>query len=357
MTLKEAFEYGVEKLQESGITEAQQDSFYLLEHVTGISRGKYYVNPHHEMSEEEKEEYFALLHKRLERIPLQHLMGTTEFMGLPFKVNSQVLIPRQETEILVEVALEVIKGYDKKQEEDESLKTTGGYEEKARRSHGDDEREELLILDMCTGSGCILISTLYHGSKHYPKMRGVGVDISKEALDITKENALLNGLSVAEENILWNGLSRGEDNAPGNNLNVAKITLLESDLFQQLEKAKKEDTKVCKIGYNKKYHKKYDMILSNPPYVPSKEIESLEEEVKHHDPILALDGGVDGLYFYQQITKDCRKFLKKEGTLIFECGWNQGVEVSKIMKDHGFTNVKIIKDLSGRDRVIVGNYG
>ena len=339
MTLKEAYEYGVRKLQESDIKNSQQDSFYLLEYVTGIGRGKYYAEQHQEMSKKEQEDYIAFIHKRLERIPLQHIIGTTEFMGLHFKVNSYVLIPRQDTEILVEAALEVIKGYDKKHvAKDESLEETGVFGEKGRGYCRDDEREELLILDMCTGSGCILISTLYHGSKYFPKIRGVGIDISKEALDVARENALLNGLSVAE------------------------ITLIESDLFQQLkavqldnieEKAKKEDTKVKKIGYNRKY----DMILSNPPYIPSKEIEGLEEEVKHHDPLLALDGGEDGLYFYRQIAKECHKYLNQEGTLIFECGWNQGEEVSQIMKDHGFTNVKRIKDLSGLDRVVVGNYG
>ena len=393
MTLKEAYEYGARKLQESDIKNSQQDSFYLLEYVTGISRGKYYASQHQEMSKKEQEDYIALIHKRLERIPLQHLMGTTEFMGLPFKVNSQVLIPRQDTEILVEAALEVIKGYDKKNvAEDGYLKETGVYGEKAEGYHRDDEGEELLIMDMCTGSGCILISTLYHGSKYFPKIRGVGVDISKETLDVARENALLNGLSVAEDNILWNGLGVAEENVISNSLGVAKITLIESNLFQQLdpvqldnimqfndtvqientvqldntlqlgniagldtieEKTKKEDTKIIKVGYNRKY----DMILSNPPYIPSKEIEGLEEEVKHHDPLLALDGGEDGLFFYRQITKECHKYLNQDGTLIFECGWNQGEEVSQIMKDHGFTSVKMIKDLSGLDRVVVGNYG
>ena len=354
MTLKEAFKYGVGKLQEAGIIEARQDSFYILEHVTRISREKYYADQHQEMSKEEQEDVIAFIHKRCERIPLQHIMGTTEFMGLPFKVNSQVLIPRQETELLVETALEVIKGYDKKHlAEDESLKEAGVYGNKEVGYHRDDEREELLILDMCTGSGCVLISTLCHGSKYFPKMRGVGVDISKEALDVARENALLNGVSVTEDSASMNDSSVAKENGISNSLGAVKITLVESDLFQQLEKVKKEDTKVKKIGYNKKY----DIVLSNPPYIPSKEIESLQEEVKHHDPILALDGGVDGLHFYRQITKDCRKYLNRDGTLIVECGWNQGEEVSQIMKDHGFANVKMIKDLNGLDRVVVGNYG
>ena len=407
MTLKEAYEYGARKLQELNIENNQQESFYLLEHVTGISRGKYYVNQHQEMSKKEQEDYMTLIHKRLERIPLQHVIGTTEFMGLPFKVNSHVLIPRQDTEILVETALEVIKGYHRKQTEGtELLKETGVYGEETKGYHGVDEHGQLLILDMCTGSGCILISTLYYASKYFPKIEGVGVDISKEALCVARENALLNGLSVAKENALLDS-SADEENVTSKSLSATKITLIESDLFEQLgtvqlnhneqldnneqldyneqlednvklsntaplgntkgldtlsnttgldnieEKAKKVDTKVKKIGYNRKY----DMILSNPPYIPSKEIESLEEEVKHHDPLLALDGGEDGLFFYRQITKECHKYLNQDGTLIFECGWNQGEEVSQIMKDHGFTNVKMIKDLSGLDRVVVGNYG
>ena len=321
----------MKKLQKADISNSQQDSFYLLEYATGINRGKYYANQHQKMPKKEQEDYIALIHKRCERIPLQHLLGTTEFMGLPFKVNSHVLIPRQDTEILVETALKVIKTTWKK----------------------DCEREELLILDMCTGSGCILISTLYYARKDFPKIRGVGVDISKEALKLAKDNAKKNGINVAEMkstiDFIYGGNQESLDNASHDE---SQIVFVESDLFSKLKDLKK-DTKIVKKGYNKKY----DIILSNPPYIPSKEIEDLEEEVKHHDPLLALDGGEDGLYFYGQITKECPKYLNKEGTLILECGWNQGEEVSRVMKDHGFTNVKVIKDLNGLDRVIVGNYG
>jgi release factor glutamine methyltransferase len=256
-------------------------------------------------------------------------------MGLPFNVNPYVLIPRQDTEVLVEVALEVIK---------ELREQSRAIEESSQNG--------FKVLDMCTGSGCILISILYYAREYFPKIKGVGADISKEAIKVAKENAKLNNFTVTKveksADIVYYEYKESEKH--NKDSDEPKITLIESNLF----------SKWNALNIEAKENKKeieYNMILSNPPYIPTKEIETLEKEVKDHEPMLALDGREDGLYFYNQISKDSRKYLTKGGVLIFECGWNQGKEVSYIMKDYGFTNVNIIKDLAGLDRVVIGNYG
>ena len=298
MTLREAIQLGEEKLQASGISDYKLDSFYLLEYVSGISRAKYYAQEHQKISKEEQEKYFSLIEKRCKRIPLQHLTGTQEFMGLPFQVSPHVLIPRQDTELLVETALEVMRKLKDKYSQQKNSKF---------------REETWSILDMCTGSGCILISTLRYGKEIFPNLTGTGVDISIKALENAKKNAQTNGLTEA--------------------------TFIQSDLFKDLS------TKP-----------KYELILSNPPYIPTGEIAKLEEEVKSHDPLLALDGKEDGLYFYRKIIKQSIDYLEDGGILIFECAWNQGMEISKMMKEQGFTDVEVIKDLAGLDRVVLGKY-
>ena len=305
MTFKEAYDYGVEQLQQAEVTDAKGDSFYLLEHVTGMNRGRYYVMNQQEMPQEEKKKYLALIQKRAKRIPLQHLIGRTEFMGLSFTVSSQVLIPRQDTECLVETALEWINQSLGRELDQIGAEKVGG--------------DELRILDMCTGSGCILISILHHSPKEFSKIEGVGVDISPQALEIAKENAKNNGL--------WS--TRNTE---------SQVAFIESDLFAKLDKKEK-----------------FHMIVSNPPYIPTKEIKGLEEEVRCYDPIMALDGKEDGLHFYRKIIEKSPYYLAEGGVLMVECGWNQGEEVSQIMRENRFSQVKAIKDLNGRDRVVVGS--
>jgi release factor glutamine methyltransferase len=229
---------------------------------------------------------------------------------------------------------------------------------------------------MCTGSGCILISTLYYAGKDYPKIVGVGVDISKEALEVSKENAIRNGFNVTKveslKELVYNKYIEN---------NESQIILIKSNLFAKLDamledsycEEKSKEINNCEvrntevrntevgnrediIAKRNEITEKYNIILSNPPYIPTSQISSLEEEVKCHDPILALDGGEDGLYFYRNIVEKSREYLVNEGVLILECGWNQGEAVSEIMKKQGYVDVKIIKDLSGLDRVVLGSY-
>lgn len=273
MTFREAMAFGEGKLNSAGIADAKTDAWILLTYVCKIDRTFYYVHMDEEMDLEQLAEYEAILNKRTEHVPLQYITGEQEFMGIPFHVNEAVLIPRQDTETLVEEALKVI-------------------------------RPGMKVLDMCTGSGCILISIL----KNVVDVEGFGYDISKQAINIAKENAKLNNVNATFER---------------------------SDLFEAVTE-------------------QFDVIVSNPPYIPTDVIGGLMPEVAVYEPIQALDGKEDGLYFYRRIVAVASDYLKPEGKLLFEIGHDQGEAVSKLMREAGFTAVRVVKDLAGHDRVVAG---
>ncbi|MBQ8624921.1 MAG: peptide chain release factor N(5)-glutamine methyltransferase [Agathobacter sp.] len=273
MTFREAIEVGEKVLKAAEIEDAKNDAWLLLAMVCKISRTYYYVHMDEELTIEQANEYENVLKKRAERIPLQYITGEQEFMGLPFKVSPAVLIPRQDTETLVEEALKVMK-------------------------------PGMKVLDMCTGSGCILISIL----KNITGVEGLGVDISKQALIVAKENAKLNGVLASFER---------------------------SDLFEMVT-----DT--------------YDVIVSNPPYIPTEVINGLMPEVAQFEPYQALDGKEDGLHFYRKIVKECKSYLKEDGKILFEIGHDQGAAVSEMLTYAGFSEVRVVKDLTGNDRVVIG---
>ena len=277
MTLKEAYEYGQVQLKNAQIEDADLDAWYLLEYVTGVSRTMYFMDMNCEVSEEEEREYFRCVETRATHVPLQHITGVQEFMGLPLYVNEHVLVPRQDTEVLVESVLDILE-------------------------------PEMRVLDMCTGSGCILISLMK--LCNLANVIGVGADISEEALRVSRKNAEQLGVEA---------------------------TWIHSDLFSKVEG-------------------QYDVIVSNPPYIRTSVIEGLKEEVKFHDPFIALDGKEDGLYFYRRIVDESPNYLKKGGKLYFEIGHDQGDDVSGLMKVAGFSGVTVKKDLAGLDRVVFGVY-
>lgn len=279
MTLEEAYRLGNDVLNEAGVPDAGTDAWILLEHVTGVSRTRYYVNPRQVLSKEEEERYLSYIEKRKKRIPVQHLTGVQEFMGLEFIVNEHVLIPRQDTEVLVETVWE-------------------------------DLEPGMRVLDMCTGSGCILISLMKRMQTVSGEdgITGVGADLSREALQVAEENASKQKVGAV---------------------------FAESDLFDKVEGT-------------------YDIIVSNPPYIRTSVIKELQEEVKLHDPYAALDGKEDGLFFYREIIKKSKEYLKKGGRLYFEIGYDQGEDVKKLMEEAGFSEVTVKKDLAGLDRVVFG---
>lgn len=232
------------------------------------------------MEESCREQYEEAIRKRESRVPLQHITGVQEFMGYEFHVNEHVLIPRQDTEILVEEA-------------DRAADDTG-----AKR-----------ILDVCTGSGCILLSLL----KMNENRTGTGSDLSEPALKMAEENRRL--LEIPEE----------------------RAAFVQSDLFERIEGT-------------------YDMIVSNPPYIRTEEIRKLQEEVRLHDPYGALDGKEDGLYFYRRIISEAGGYFEHQGTLLFEIGYDQAEDVKRLMEEAGYSQIYVKKDLAGLDRVVGGVY-
>lgn len=272
MTLGTLFQEGKETLRKAGIEDWEPDAWYLLEEVTGITRSRYYMDRSCPVKEADERRYRELLQKRGRHVPLQYLTGVQIFMGYPFLVNEQVLIPRQDTEILVEEAVRHL-------------------------------RSGMEILDLCTGSGCILLSIL----KMVPGICGTGTDLSEGALETAGKNQENLGVSAA---------------------------FVQSDLLEQVSG-------------------RFDMILSNPPYIPSEEIGGLMEEVRDYEPRSALDGGADGLYFYRKITEQSPAYLKPDGMLFLEIGYNQAEAVTALM-ERDFTQIHVVKDLSGLDRVVYG---
>ena len=285
MNYKESYIWGRSELQSAGIVEFELDARLLLEHICHTNRNTLLVHGDREVTVEEEKEYRKAIELRGSRIPLQHITGVQEFMGLEFKVNKHVLCPRQDTECLVEEVMRYLHDGNR-------------------------------ILDMCTGSGCILLSLL-HYSNH---CSGIGADISEEALKVASENAA----SIA-------ALKRP------NPWNENTVKLIHSDLFS-------------KIG-----EEKFDIIVSNPPYIASAVIPTLMEEVREHEPMSALDGMEDGLFFYRKIVKESKKYLTHEGMLFFEIGYEQGQAVSEMMKEAGFQDVTVVKDFAGLDRVVYGS--
>lgn len=284
---------GTGLLKESRIEEARLDAWLLLEYLTKKNRAWFFAHSLEEADGALVSRYMELIEKRAKHIPLQHLTHQAFFMGYEFYVNEDVLIPRQDTEILVSEVLKELKNQRKK--------------------------ETCRVLDMCTGSGCILISLLLT----CPEISGVGADLSGKALGVASENA--RRLEVTE---------RAE---------FVKSDLFSSDFFE------KRDGKLLP---------EYDILVSNPPYIPTEEIQGLAEEVKLHDPFIALDGKEDGLFFYREIAVRAREILKEEGSLFCEIGYDQGAAVSELFRKAGFQEVRVVRDLAGMDRVVCGKkYG
>lgn len=272
---EELLRFGTAALEKCGIFEAETDAWLLFSEVTGLSRGEYYLRRTEIPLPEWQKNYLEKIEIRGRRVPLQHITGEQEFMGLPFSVNENVLIPRQDTELLVETVLPMVTG---------------------KR-----------VLDMCTGSGCIILSLAVLGKPE----TCLGVDVSRQALEVARRNHQRLG---------------------------GEVSFLESDLFQQVTGV-------------------FDVIVSNPPYIPPSVIEGLMEEVRDYEPRLALDGGKDGLAFYRRIVMEAGTFLSQDGILAFEIGHDQGRAVTQLMRDGGYYDVCCKKDYAGNDRVVYGKYG
>lgn len=270
----------------SFLPDGKLDARLLLEAACGTSVQTLLVHPDRPVSEKEEEIYRSFLERRKSREPVAYILGHQEFMGLDFFVSPSVLIPNQDTETLAEEALRELKAGDR-------------------------------ILDLCTGSGCILLSLLHYA----PGTCGTGTDLSQAALDAARENGMR---LCMEERVTWK----------------------QGDLFEALKTGEDSPTEDAS-GY-------FDMIVSNPPYIRTGVIGTLEPEVRNAEPYMALDGGQDGLIFYRRIAREAPAYLKKGGRLLMEIGFDQGQEVSDLLKENGFKDVKVIKDYADNTRVVSG---
>lgn len=344
--------YGKKILKNAGIVEADLDAWYLFGQIFGISRAQYFLcareniagNTAQKMAAQEqtgnslesknaldcvelwlKEKlsaYENTLEKRASRVPLQQILGQQEFMGLTFFVNEHVLIPRQDTETLVELVL------------------------------NEQKDKNVSILDMCTGSGCIAVSLKKLGG--YACVEGA--DISEEALKVAKRNSeeILENSDVNNDAVssrteqiqnctnLTNNQNK-QDNSEERMVSEVRtvpqtsVTFRRSDMFSTFPETER-----------------FNVIVSNPPYIPSAVIEELEPEVRDHEPRGALDGTADGLYFYRILAEECAKHLTPGGHVYFEIGYDQGAAVKELLDIHGFKDTRVIQDLTGKDRVVCG---
>ncbi|MCM1102665.1 MAG: peptide chain release factor N(5)-glutamine methyltransferase [Clostridium sp.] len=332
MTYREAYELGVRRLSESGIAEAKTDARLLLEHVCHTDYQTLYTQGERVLDELQIEFYVNYLQKRAEHIPLQYLTHTQSFMGLDFYVNKNTLIPRADTEILVEEVMRYMQ-------------------------------DGMAILDLCTGSGCILLSLLHYSNGCF----GVGTDVSGDALAVARENAdalgfeekrkrgellflqgdLYDALGGGAEGA-WEGARRNEQNVAEGGAEGALRNVPQRMTEDVSKKAAFAD------DAQKRSIPAFDVIVSNPPYIRSDVIPTLMPEVKEHEPRLALDGGGDGLSFYRRIIDGAPAFAKRESALFFEIGADQGDAVKTLMQQAGYYDVRVVKDYAGLDRVVYG---
>lgn len=280
MTILELLDKGTKILLEVDKENARLDATLLLGHIIGRDRLYILIHGEEEIGEAEQEKYLELIEKRKQKMPIKYILGICEFMGLDFYVEEGVLIPRGDTEILVEEVLKHIN-----------------------------EDEKLDVCDLCSGSGAIGISLAYY-------RKNINVD-SIDYFEKPKE--------VTIKNIKKHNLEN-------------RMRFIESDLLKA----------VIKEG------KKYDMIVSNPPYIREEEINNLMDDVKVYEPHTALSGGEDGLIFYRRIVDESKLVLKENGILAFEIGHDQGIDVKTLMEKNNFKDVRVIKDLAGHDRVVIG---
>ena len=275
MTIEQLLNKGADTLRKAGVSEYRLDAWYLLSYYMNIGKNEYYKNPYALVSDAQVTEYESLISERAKRKPLQYITGEQEFAGLIFNVNENVLIPRQDTEVIAELVIKHAKSKS--------------------------------VLDMCTGSGCIAVSV----AKYSEALSVTASDVSENAISIAKKNAAMNN---------------------------ADIGFVVSDLWDSI------------TG-------KYDILVSNPPYITSLEMTGLMPEVFDYEPHLALLGGDDGLFFYKKILKDINKKITDGGMVFFEIGCSQADAVAALMKEQKMYDIKVEKDLAGLDRVVWGYVG
>ena len=281
MTIRDIIIKYSQELEKISDTPRLDVELFLQKALGDVDRIYIHLNLNKELTKEQYDEFLGYINDRINGRPVAYIVGNREFMGLDFFVMEGVLIPRPDTETLVEEIIQLCKN----------------------------KNEEINIVDIGTGSGAITVSL----AKYIKNSKITSLDISDIPLEVGKINAVNNGV----------------DN---------RIEFLKSDVFTAI----------------KNTEKKFDIIVSNPPYIPKKDIETLHTQVKDYEPYNALEGGEDGLDFYRQITEESVQYLKQGGILAYEVGHDQAEDVSKIMKYHGYDKIYTKKDIQGIDRVVIG---
>ena len=308
ITYREAVLKGAASLKCSGVESPEYDSRELMLKAAGFDSTQYLCRSTEKVPAECLAIFQEYIERRMNREPLQHILGEACFYGRSFLVNENVLVPRLDTEVLVEQALKVTRDND-------------------------------AVLDMCTGSGCIIITMALERKLSF----ACGCDLSDKALEVAQSNGAR--LIPEDRYCIVNADEEKYDSRNllnyGDNKDIFKFC--HGDLFDSLDKS---------YGLNPEPHFKFDVIVSNPPYIETEVINTLSEEVRLHEPVMALDGSPDGLEFYRRISAKAPEYLNLGGYLLYEIGCNQGQQVSTIMEEAGFKDVEIIKDLAGLDRVV-----
>lgn len=313
MTIREWVQWGQAQLEQQNIEDSAQDSWYLFEFATGMARMDYLLDGNKELELVKAEQYKQLIEKRKQHIPLQHLTGVQEFMGYEFHVNSSVLTPRQDTETLVEEVLASTKNCKK-------------------------------VLDLCTGSGCIALSLALLG--RYEEV--TATDLSKDALKVARQNMEqlfcfdreFGNYAESPRKVVDKKIKQDEISVFFENGQKQTFSLHWGNLFEAVSK-----------------EKRYDVIVSNPPYIETEVCETLMPEVREHEPRMALDGHEDGLYFYRKIIAQAGNYLEDGGWLFFEIGYNQGQALKQLLEEKGtFEEIQVKKDLAGLDRIVSARY-
>lgn len=292
MKIRDMITEGADKLAKAGIECADNDAKLLARHILNCDYTRLTLIYMDEVDIDTCKKYYQLIDKRCEHYPCQYIIGTQDFMGIEFEVSENVLIPRPETEILVETALDYAKKYQYKSLDSEACVGV---------------TKSIRVLDMCCGSGCIGISfKLSRMNNRYLGDEVDLADISDYAISLTEKNNLKHN---------------------------AHCNIIKTDLFENI-------------------HSRYDMILSNPPYIKSRDVDGLMEDVRLYEPRLALDGKEDGLYFYDRIIREAGTYLNENGIIIFEIGYDQAEDIRTLLVENAFLDVKIIKDYAGLNRIV-----
>jgi release factor glutamine methyltransferase len=295
MKISEALSFGRNALEKVGVSNSKLDSLVLLSYAISFSKEKIIFNPDIILEEQQQEVFINFIKRRSLYEPVSHIIGKREFYARDFIVSKDVLDPRPDSESLIEL---VLKNFS-------------------------DKNKKLNILEIGCGSGCLIITLL----KELKNAQGIAIDISKEALEISRKNAKLHEVSDRINFIFLDIMSQSSWN-------------LEIEAFSQKQ--------IC----NSSIKEKFDLIISNPPYIESAEIDKLQPEVRIFEPKIALDGGLDGLDFYRRIAAESKIFLNENGKVIVEIGFGQSGRIKKIFLDNGFKFIESKFDLGGVERVL-----